>query len=279
MKNVLITTDFSDNSWNSIKYALSFLKKVRCNFYLLNVNIITNYSVGDIPYVPSADVIEKTIQADARKKMKKLLKRIERLPYNTKHNFVTLVDYNFLIDSIKEHIEEKKIDLLIMGTKGASGLKKLIIGSNTAEVITRIQFPTLVIPENAQYKGVGEIAFPTDYNLLYNTKVLDTLLEMAGIHEAAIRVLHIARNGESLTTNQVENRQLLQGYFKDHEHSMHILTNKKLEDSIECFTESRDIDMIAMVAKNLNFMQRVLFKPTVENISYHTKVPFLVLHE
>jgi nucleotide-binding universal stress UspA family protein len=234
---------------------------------------------GDIPYVPSADVIEKTIYTQSKQQMAQLLTKINRLPYNTKHNFVTLVDYNFLIDTIKEHIIQKKIDLLVMGTKGASGLKEAVIGTNTGEVITRIQCPTFVIPENATYTGLAEIAFPTDYNMLYNTKTLTPLLEIANLHLAAIRVLHVRKKEEKLISNQLENKELLEGYLKDLQHSSHILTNKNVEDSIECFTESRDIDMIAMVAKNLNFIQRVLFKPTVENISYHTKVPFLVLHE
>ena len=34
-----------------------------------------------------------------------------------------------------------------------------------------------------------------------------------------------------------------------------------------------------MIAKNLNLFQRILFKPTIEEISYHTEIPFLVLHE
>ncbi|WP_245726521.1 hypothetical protein [Pricia antarctica] len=63
------------------------------------------------------------------------------------------------------------------------------------------------------------------------------------------------------------------------EHGFHSLTGTKLETAVQAFTESRDIDMIAMVAKNLNFFQRILFRPEVEKISYHTKVPFLVLHE
>ena len=61
--------------------------------------------------------------------------------------------------------------------------------------------------------------------------------------------------------------------------SFHFLTNNNIEDAVQCFVESRDIDMIAMVAKNLNYFQRILFMPTVEEISYHSDVPFLVLHE
>ena len=65
----------------------------------------------------------------------------------------------------------------------------------------------------------------------------------------------------------------------DEKHSFHRITSKKIETGVQCFVESRDIDMIIMVAKNLSLFQRILFLPTVEEISYHTEIPFLVLHE
>jgi hypothetical protein len=57
------------------------------------------------------------------------------------------------------------------------------------------------------------------------------------------------------------------------------IPNSKAEDAVQCFVESRDIDMIVMVAKNLNYFQQILFHSKVEKISYHTNVPFLVLQE
>lgn len=279
MKNILFPTDFSENSWNAMAYAMPFFKNTHCNFYVLNVCRPPAYIGGDIPYVPSAGTVEETIISPAKKTMEKFLKRIEKLSSNSKHNFITLIDYDFLIDSVKRHIQEKQIDLIVMGTKGASGFKGKMLGSNTGDVITRVQCPTFIIPEAATYKKPKEIAFPTDYNLLYNIKILDDLLEIGSRFDAAIRVLHIAKKSEVLNSEQEENKQLLEGYLKEQKHSFHQITNGKLEDAIQCFSQSRDIDIIVMVAKNLNFFQQILFKPTVEEISYHTEIPFLVLHE
>ncbi|NNE76784.1 MAG: universal stress protein, partial [Pricia sp.] len=99
------------------------------------------------------------------------------------------------------------------------------------------------------------------------------------MNNASLRILHVNKNEEELNQEQQMNKQFLNDYLKDVEHSFHTLRHIKLETAVECFTQSRDIDMIAMVAKNLNFLQRVLFRPAVEKISYHTHIPFLVLHE
>lgn len=279
MKNILLPTDYSENSLNAIRYAISFFRKTRCNFFLFNAVPISTLISGDMVYAANTIQLEKTITESAKLKMKNLVKRIEKEDYNPKHNFVSLVEYDHLVSGIKHMVADKNIDLIVMGTKGASGLKEVVLGSNTGSVITRVQSNVLVIPEEAKFIPPEEIAFATDYNLLYNAKILDPLIEIAKKNEAMIRVLHVSRRDEVLSQEQKENKELLGEYLKDIDHHFHSVTNKKLEAAVECFVQSREVQMIAMIAKNLNFFQQILFKPTIEEISYHTKVPFLVLHE
>ena len=281
MKNILIPTDFSENSWNAIKYALEFFKNTKCDFYLLHVTLIYNYASGESPVMPlpAVEVIDKTILKQAKTNLKKLVKNINQLPNNANHKFYTLSNYDYFIDAVKGHVADKNIDLIVMGTKGASGLKKVMIGSNTGDLITRVKCPVLIVPENAAYKEIKEIAFPTDYHLFYPTKILNSILEFTKMHDAALRIVHIAKKDEEVTEFQLENKEFLKNFFAEEKHSFHKITNKKIEDGVQCFVESRDIDMIIMIAKNLNLFQRILFRPTVEEISYHTDVPFLVLHE
>jgi nucleotide-binding universal stress UspA family protein len=281
MKNILIPTDFSENSWNAVKYALEFFKNTACDFYLLHVTIIYNYASGESPIMPlpAIEVIDKTVLKQAKTQLKKLLKKIDDVPPNPKHKFYTLSNYDYFIDAVKSHVSEKNIDLIVMGTKGASGLKKMMIGSNTGDLITRVKCPVLIVPENAAFQEIKEIAFPTDYQLFYPTKILNNILEFIKMHDSALRIVHIAKKDEEVTEFQLENKEFLKNFFAEENHSFHKITNKKIEDGVQCFVESRDIDLIVMIAKSLNLFQRILFRPTVEEISYHTDVPFLVLHE
>ncbi len=279
MNQILIPTDFSENSWNAIKYGLELFKKSKCTFHLLNVNPIPPYSGAGTAIRAATENFEDYVLEDSKKELQKLQKRIEKLPLNTKHTFVTHAIHDYFVDAIKREAEQKKIDLIIMGTKGASGLKKATIGSNTGDVITKVKQPLLAVPEDAVFSSPKEIAFPTDYHISYDVKVLDKLIEMAKMTDATICILHISKKGEELSSEQLEKKEFLHDYLIDVKHSFHSLTGTKLETAVQCFTESRDVDMIAMVAKNLNFFQRILFRPAVEEISYHTEVPFLVLHE
>jgi nucleotide-binding universal stress UspA family protein len=280
VKNVLLLTDFSENSWNAIVYALHFFEKTSCNFYLFHVTKLNYLLDSDSPYIRTQDFIEDTYNKPSKQQLRKVLKRIlKQFPANKKHKFYTLTDYNFFIEAIKKQIEAKKMDLIVMGTKGATGLQKLIIGSNTADVLRKIHCLTLVIPENAKFTNLREIAFPTDFTLYYNLKTLDPISEILEAYNATLRILHIHAIGVKLNTDQQENLELLKDYFSENQYTFHFLTAKKVEGAVQCFVESRNINMIAMVAKNLNYFQKILFHSKVEEISYHTDIPFLVLHE
>ena len=279
MKNILIPTDFSDNSWNAIQYALEFFKDTSCNFYLLHVTSISNYAGGESPVIPTTAVIEKTLLKQAKIELQKLLIKIKELHPNVNHNFITLSSYDYFIDAIRIHIAEKNVDFIVMGTKGANGVKRAIVGTNTGDLITKVKCPVLVVPEKAVFCVPEEIAFPTDYNIFYQTKILSSITELAKMYDSSIRILHVAKKDEQLTNDQIENREYLNDFFMDEKHSFHKVTNKKIEAGVQCFVESRDINMIVMIAKNLNLFQQILFKPAIEEISYHTEVPFLVLHE
>ncbi|MEX0289189.1 MAG: universal stress protein [Flavobacteriaceae bacterium] len=279
MKNILIPTDFSENAWNALEYGLEYFNKTPCTFYLLHVNPIPPYSGAGTAVRAAAENFKDVILKESRESLKTLKKKIEKRPLNAKHTFVTTAVYDYLTDAVKHEAEEKKIDMIIMGTKGASGLKKATIGSNTGDVMTKVKCPLLAVPENAQYSQPKEIAFPTDYETGYTPEVLERLKETLLLNKASLGVLYVSKKGMQLSSGQQRNKDFLSDYLQDVDHSFYTLTHVDLETAVQCFIQSRDIDMIAMVAKNLNFLQRILFRPMVEKISYHTDVPFLVLHE
>jgi nucleotide-binding universal stress UspA family protein len=280
MQQILIPTDFSENAWNALKYGLELFKKNKCTFHLLHVNPIPPYSGAGTAVHSAAENFKEAILRKSKEELQGLLGRIKKeIPGNNNHTFVTIALYDYFVDAVKREAINKKIDLIIMGTKGASGLKKVTVGSNTGDVITKVKCALLAIPEDAKYSKIGEIAFPTDYQIGFDLKVLDTLTEMVTMNKSVLRILNISKKGEQLSELQQSNKDFLHDYLVGVDHSFHSLTGTDLETAVQCFTESRDIDMIAMVAKNLNFFQRILFRPEVEKISYHTKVPFLVLHE
>lgn len=279
MTNVLIPTDFSENAWNAIQYGVQFFKKEPVRFFILHVRFNPGlYPQEDV--TPQGITLAQSKQnTQAEKQLSAIKEKIETLFPNPNHSFQTMYQHGLFVEGVKKVIAEKNIDFIVMGTKGASGIKEVTVGSRTGEVITRVKCPILVIPEKAKFSSTKEIVFPTDFNLHYKQKVLLTLSEVVAMQNASIHVLHMTKSNRPLTEQQTINRNILEDFLFDIPHSFHYVENQSIEEVLESFVDVMEIDMIAMVAKNINFFQRLLFRPRVAKISYHTKVPFLVLHE
>jgi nucleotide-binding universal stress UspA family protein len=277
MKNILIPTDFSDNSWNAVVYALDFFKEYPCNFYMLHVsqNVVGNEMGFDFSDALTPSIVYQSTATD----LKKFIDSVKNLSKNKQHRFFPVYEKLFLIDSIRNQVIEKKIDYIVMGTKGASGLKEMAVGSHTGEVITKVKCPILVIPEKAHFQAVNKIAFPTDFHMNFTPTVINTLVDVIDMQNSSLEVLNIKKDTQQLTSLQEENKEYLDAYLDTRACSFHTLTHAKIEIALQSFVDSEHINLIAMVAKNLNFFQRLLFEPLVAQISYHTEIPFLVLHE
>ncbi len=280
MKNVLVTTDFSENSKNALKYAQLLFDASPCNFFILHVDTLLNAQGETLPHIKGSGRI--TFKESPKEMLTDLLSSTKASNTNTKHSFIALNEHGFFIDTVKTQITDKNIDLIVMGTKGVTGLREKVLGSSAGDVVTKVQRNTIVVPEDVRFTKPKEIAFPTDFNIFYSHKILSALTEMLKINSATLRIMNVMKNGTVLNQEQENNKAYLLDFMGEtfsKNYSFHTVTNKNVKSAIQCFVESRDIDMIIMVAKNLNFIQQMLFDSIVERISFHTKIPFYVIHD
>lgn len=279
MKNILIPTDFSENSHNAIRYAMDYFADIPVNFFILHVAHKNHFNIPE----EAGSLVEPFSDTQLLSNVSSLLKYeiqfCERWSKNSDNKFHPLEEDMLLVEAIRKHISDNEIDVIVMGTKGDSQSNQDEMGSHTYEVITKVKCPIMVIPENAHFKGIRNVAFITDYNCIYRTRVINTLSEALQLHKSPLRVLHIRSHKMSLTSSQTDNKGFLHYFFKETKHSFHFLENKNIETGIQDFVDTWEISIVAIVAKNLNFIQRLMLRPTPGVINYHTEIPFLVLHE
>lgn len=109
MKNVLLPTDFSENSWNAIKYATYFFNAMECDFYLMHVSNLNHFMPLDQSLTFDAQYLENTYTNPTKKKLRQLLKRIANLDIDrTKHKFFVLSDIGFFIESIRKTVKKQE---------------------------------------------------------------------------------------------------------------------------------------------------------------------------
>lgn len=279
-RKILIPTDFSKNAWHALNYAIELYKNDNVDFYILNVFSATNNILESLLNMePGSELFENT----KSKSEEGLAKVLDILAFkdhkNPKHQFKTISVFNNILEAIKQIVEEKDIDMIVMGTKGETSSRKVVYGSNAIDVMEKVRHcPVLVIPESAELKLPKEIVFPTSFKTHFKSKELNYLIDIAKISEASIKVLHVIEENR-LDDKQVNNKKLLEENLKVVDYAFHTLSNTSIPLAINCFVESRESDMIAFINKKHAFFGSILTQPLVKEIGYDSKVPILVMHD
>ncbi|WP_374957881.1 universal stress protein [Gilvibacter sp.] len=276
-KRVLLPTDFSKNSWNAISYAIELFDKEACDFYVLHAYTpstqITENLMASQLGLPQLDELKEASAAGLKKLSRQLAFRDE----STQHRFHYISEYSFLTEAIANVCRDKDIDLVIMGTKGATDAIDVLLGGNTLAVMEKIRCcPVLAIPKSAIFGRMEEIVFPTSFREGYKKQQMQHLTTMAHLCKAPIRVLHIS--DEPLDSDQKNQKKLLTTMLQGVEYSFHLLENVDIPTGLNCFVQSRDSSMVAFINPKHGIFSNWFRRPLARELNYHSKVPVLTLH-
>ncbi|TPN87468.1 universal stress protein [Aquimarina algicola] len=278
-KKILLPTDFSRNAWNAISYAVELYKNEACDFYVLNAFNATGYALESMMVPEPGEKLYEEAREKSENGLGKIMERLTFRDESPNHQFFMISQFNGLLDAIKDIVDKQDIEMIIMGTKGTTDARDVIFGSNTVMVMEKSRnCPVLAIPEDATYKTLNEIVFPTDYKMNFKRRELQTLLDVAKITKAEVRVLY-ASDGDPLDEEQQSNKNLLDEYFGGLTHTYHALYNIEPQSAVRCFVESRDSDMIAFFNRKHSFFGSIFSRPMVKSLGRYAKVPVLALHD
>lgn len=281
MKNILIPTDFSENAWNAVRYALVLFKNEDCVFHLLNAYIPAIANSRFMATTIDGGIVENTAKTYSKKGLQKLKKRISENFSNPKHSFKSISSFSFLVDEIKETIVALNVDLIVTGTKGASGIEEVFMGSNTVRIIKSIKnCPVLAVPQYFEFTAPNEIAFATDFNRFYTKSELKPMLDLASAFNATIRIVHVQYEIKALTELQQFNLSMLRKYLIDVEHYVHTISElNSISQTLEVFAKELDIHLLAMLNYQHSYMEKITREPVVKRLAFHTQIPLLVIPE
>lgn len=270
---ILLPTDFSDNAWSAALYAIRLYKNEPCTFYFSHAWTFLN--LGTRTHIPKSAL--DPAKADVKKQLTALKAKAEQLSENTNHNFKTLFSEGSIEDTIKSAVKKFKISLVIMGTKGATGAKEILFGSNTVMVINRIKnCPFLLIPNNHQFETPDNIGFPTTFKRTYGDELVP-LTHLADLYGSQLKILHIHEK-EHLSEQQDSNLEQLKTILKDYQFDLNWMPkSSKKEQAITTFINDKNIKILCMINYEKSFIQRLIKEPIINKMGFHCFIPFLVI--
>jgi nucleotide-binding universal stress UspA family protein len=276
MKKILLPTDFSENAFNASSYALQLFAQDECTFYLLHTYTPVASNAGMLVNAYSALQLEEVTRDAAIHSMDVLEKKLRKEYPNPKHTFVKITTFNLLVSEIVACVKEYKIDLIVMGTQGATGAKEIFIGTHTMFTIKKVKCPVIAVPSGYKFELPKEILFATDYRFYPRNKYLRFLKKFCISHDSKLNLLN-AFFGNPLDADQLKMKAYLDDYFQKISHLFHIVEGSDIANAIKVFQEKQKINLLVMIHNKHGFFENLLFKPVINEMVYHTNVPFLVM--
>lgn len=280
-KRIILPTDFSKNAWNAIAYALTIFKNIPCDFFVLNSYQVGASGLSNKMAGANDTRLYNLMKEQSERDLNRELEKIKSFDKNPEHTFVTKSIMDTLVNAIGKTVYKEEIHYIIMGTKGASGLKEVFMGSNTYKIIKEMDFcPVIAVPDD--YKSDGKtdaILLATGYEHLFENYELKPLLRLVKDFDAKLWIAHVG-SLEALTTEQKKSKKALEKRLKSINYEfVEVEKEVSVNNTIqELVNEDRDIDMVAMINQDHSFFERLTREPVIKKVTFNSTVPFLVIH-
>jgi len=274
ISKILIPTDFSDVANNALQYAIELAKKNQAEIHVLyvkNIPIMDNSFPNNVYQTYMIEVDEFT-----KKSFEDLTSNFLK---NTEVKFKTHTAFGFIQDEIQDFSEKNEIDLIVLGTTGASGIQELLIGSNAASVAANSAIPVLIIPPTSNFEEIIHLVYATDYNEP-EFPAVSRLAYFASLYDADVSILHVKSDYDNFfdAEHNFFSRNKNAAEFKKWK-IIKLPKDGSIIESINTFITNNHSNMIVMAKHNRNFFDKLFHISLSKKMAYHTKIPLLILNK
>lgn len=275
MQTILVPFDFSDEAQHAFDLAQQIATKAQCKLklvHIVEVPTTQSFSTMGEMNLDSAQ-LNQIYMIELVEKRKRQLNEIEEQHQNKPYQFTTRISFGNPYAGISKEIAEIKADLVVMGSKGSSGLEELLVGSNTEKVVRHSLCPVITVKQPVNANDIKKIIFASDFSeenriVIKNIKSLQELL---GAELSLVKI-----NTPSFFESSKDSRLKIKEFIDIHElmNTQTVIYNSgSEEEGIIEFAEEIDADMIAMATHGRTGFLHLLSGSIAEDVVNHARRP------
>lgn len=277
IKNILVPTDFTPESLNSLRYAIQLADKLGASIKVFH-NIYPDQGFHEglvVASPPARHQISDTLKR-IRQFVGKALppleatRALERPPRISCEARLGIPAAN-----IARIAAEEGIDLIVMSSKPAASFWTKITGSTPAEVVGRAVCPVLFVPEGTEFKGVERLVFAADLDESTPFKLWKAVMTLRQFRPR-ISFAHVG--WDDLPQDTLDNLMLFikqNPLLKDV--SFIELKGHHIARRLEDYAEEENFDMVAIQSARKKLWERLFVQSNARDLVYLAKLPLLVL--
>jgi nucleotide-binding universal stress UspA family protein len=270
---ILVPTDFSDNAANAIRYAVSFARATHSDIVLLNV-YTPAVTRNNMAYATVQDEIGMATQLAHDR----LTQRCRDIAYEDGVSCSYRVAVGMVVEEIVNLAKAEDVHFILMGTKGASGVERVLFGSNTASVLERAHCPVLAVPAQVEPVVPKKIVYATNY-LDSDLEILHGLTTLCTMTGAELLMLHVAEEHQKIEADFIERfSKIVSAETRFRELFYYVLSHHDIQEGIQQFVDSVNADLLVMSTRKRTLLERLYDPSITKKLVYQLKLPLLAFH-
>ncbi|MEP7108577.1 MAG: universal stress protein, partial [Ferruginibacter sp.] len=184
------------------------------------------------------------------------------------------------VEGLERAVRHRKADLVIMGITGKSSLAQVFFGSNTLKMVETKVCPVLIVPEKASFNDIRNVMLTSDFKDTLKTTPSALIKDFLKVFNSQLHIVNVDKNHYiSLTNSYKKETQDLFEMFEDYNPEFYFMRLYDVNEALNLFANDKAIDLIILIRRNETFMDKLFKSSHTKAISYHSKVPILVMHE
>lgn len=276
MKRILFPTDFSEVADNAFVYALHLAKILDMEVFTLHVHSLPNLRTGNLSHT-LVDFYEYA-NWEKFENYRDSIPHLKNIAEEAGLSDITMyhcLEEGDTIKAIQRKIKQDEIDLVVMGTTGATGVKKVFLGSVAGEVLENAPCPVIAVPRRAMFNGnINRFGITTNYSV-EDEAALRWLMVWAKSFGASIEVVHADYNNAEGLSGRMQSYEAKFG--ENEKVEFKVIGCIRFEAGINTYLNSSDIDVLAMLTHKRNFWQELFSTSQIKKLSYYLDLPVMSL--
>ena len=275
MKTIIVPTDFSPVALNATNYAADMAIAVNAEILLVNIYTIpVSYSEVPVAMI-SIEEMKKASEAE----LTDLKTSLEHIP-SGKIKIRIESRMGNTVDELEDICNTVKPFVVVMGSKGKSGIENLLFGSTTLTAIRHLSWPVICVPPGKEYgSGIKKIGFACDFKEVRETTPVDLIKEMVSVFGAELHILNVDNNNKDFRPETPEQTFKLHDLLKDINPTYQFIDHPDVEDGINDFAEKNNMDLIIAIPKKHKLLDGIFKPSSTKQLIFQSHIPVMCLHE
>ncbi|MFL5740003.1 MAG: universal stress protein [Flavisolibacter sp.] len=185
-----------------------------------------------------------------------------------------------LIDALERNVRHLDASLLVMAITERSKIEQVIGSSNSLRMIERNLCPVLVIPHDAKYNEIRNVALASDFNDVHNAVPIVPVKKILNIFRPHLHIVNV--NSEiyvSLTEEYLEQRELMLEMFQEFKPEFYFITTYDFHETLRQFIADKKIDLVLTFPRKHSFLNNLIKGNNTKKLVYESSIPVLAAHE